>query len=56
MDCDDSLCIDPIKLQKFCEMECDFIEGKLIDKISKRHIKAIVVVHIFGNMADFTCI
>ncbi|MDR1522239.1 MAG: LegC family aminotransferase [Streptococcaceae bacterium] len=52
MDCDDSLCIDPIKLKQFCEKECEFISEKLINKKTKKHIKAIIVVHIFGNMAD----
>lgn len=52
MDCDDSLCIDPIKLQEFCENECSFVDEKLIDKKTKRHIKSIIVVHVFGNMAD----
>lgn len=56
MDCDDSLCMDPIKLQKFCETECDFTDGKLIDKQTGRHIKAMVVVHVFGNMADMEAI
>ncbi|QHQ60692.1 LegC family aminotransferase [Anaerocolumna sedimenticola] len=52
MDCDDSLTMDPLKLEKFCDTECDFIEGKLIDRSSGKHIKAIVIVHVFGNMAD----
>ncbi len=52
MDCDDSLCIDPVKLEAFCKNECDFIDGKLINKVTKKHIKAIIVVHVFGNMAD----
>lgn len=52
MDCDDSLCIDPEKLKKFCEEECEFLDNKLINKLTRKHIKAIVVVHVFGNMAD----
>lgn len=52
MDCDDSLCMDVNKLKDFCETECDFIEGKLINKTTDKHIKALVVVHVFGNMAD----
>ncbi|ADL52106.1 LegC family aminotransferase [Clostridium cellulovorans] len=52
MDCDDSLTIDVIKLQSFIDTQCDFVNGKLINKISKRHIKAIVIVHVFGNLAD----
>lgn len=52
MDCDDSLTIDPDKLLEFCQNECSFINGKLINNKTKKHIKAIVVVHVFGNMAD----
>jgi dTDP-4-amino-4,6-dideoxygalactose transaminase len=56
MDCDDSLTMDVTKLEVFCEKECNFIEGKLINKISGKHIKALIVVHIFGNMADMEAI
>lgn len=52
MDCDDSLCMDVDKLKDFCELECNFIEGKLINKKTDKHIKALVVVHVFGNMAE----
>jgi aminotransferase in exopolysaccharide biosynthesis len=52
MDNDDSLCIDPIKLKQFCEEDCNFVNGKLMNNITKKHIKAIIVVHVFGNMAD----
>lgn len=52
MDCDDSLCIDAEKIRIFCEQECFVREGKLIEKESGCHVKAIVVVHVFGNMAD----
>lgn len=51
MDCDDSLCMDPDKLLEFCQMECSFIKGKLINNSTGKHIKALIVVHIFGNMA-----
>lgn len=56
MDCDDSLCMDPIKLNQYCEEECEFTDGKLIDKATGRHVKAMSVVHIFGNMADMVSI
>lgn len=52
MDCDDSLCMDPVKVKSFCEEECEFINGKLIEKESGKCIKALLVVHVFGNMAD----
>ncbi|UGB30430.1 LegC family aminotransferase [Metabacillus sp. B2-18] len=52
MDCDDSLCVDPYKLMEFCRMECTFINGKLINKRTGKHVKAIIVVHVFGNMSS----
>jgi len=56
MDCDDSLCMDMTKLREFCQTECDFIDDKLINKSTGRHIKAVVVVHVFGNMADMIAV
>ncbi len=52
MDCDDSLTIDTDKLKRFCENECSFIDGKLINNKTQKYIKAVLVVHVFGNMAD----
>lgn len=52
MDCDDSLCIDPKKLKEFCEVECEFVDNELLFKLTKQKVKALVVVHVFGNMAD----
>lgn len=52
MDCDDSLCMDPEKLGEYCREECDWEDGKLTDRASGRPVKALVVVHVFGNMAD----
>ncbi len=52
MDCDDYLNMDTGKLREFCRLECDFNEGKLINKKSGARIKAIIPVHVFGNPAD----
>ena len=52
MDCDDTLNMDMSKLEEFLENECDYIEGKVINKNTKKQIKAIVVVHVFGNPAN----
>ena len=56
LDCDESLCLDPVALRRFCEEECTFDGEFLWDKISKKCIKAVVVVHVFGNMADMESI
>ena len=52
MDCDDSLCIDPDKLEQFCKEECEIKNKVLYHKATGRRIPAMVVVHVFGNMAD----
>ena len=56
MDCDDSLCMDPVKLRKFCEQECGIVDGILTHKASGKKVKAVVVVHVFGNLADMESI
>ncbi len=56
MDCDDSLCMDPVKLKSFCEEECDFIDGRLIYRQTGSYVKAVIIVHVFGNMADMEAI
>lgn len=50
MDCDDSLCMDPTKLEKFCKEECNFSQNILY--YNGKRVKALVVVHVFGNLAD----
>ena len=50
IDCDNSLCMDPLKLRRFCEERCSLDDGILNYK--GKVVKAIVVVHVFGNMAD----
>lgn len=56
MDCDDSLCMDPVKLRRFCEEECCLNETGLFHKATGKNIKALVVVHVFGNLADLEAI
>ena len=52
IDCDASLCMDPVKLDLFCETECEMVDNSLIHRVTKKQIKAILIVHVFGNMAD----
>lgn len=56
IDCDDSFCMDPVKLRRFCEEECIYRDGALTYKQDGRRIRAIVVVHVFGNLADMESI
>lgn len=50
IDCDDSFCMDTTKLQDFCQQECSFDGTQLTYK--GYPVKAVVIVHVFGNMAD----
>jgi perosamine synthetase len=56
VDCNDDLTLDEDKLEMFCERECEFINGILFNKETKRSIRAIVVVHVFGNAANMESI
>ena len=50
--CDDSLCIDPDAVEDFCANRCTLRDGKLYNKKTGAHVKALEVVHVFGNLAD----
>lgn len=54
IDCDDTFTMDPVKLREFCENECEF-DGAVLTYKGKI-VKALVVVHVFGNMADMVSI
>lgn len=56
MDCDDSLCMDPEKLRRFCEEECRLEEDRLVHLGTGKTVKAVIVVHVFGNLADMEAI
>lgn len=56
MDCDESFCMDVQKLTSFIEKECYFDGERLTLKTDGKVIKALVVVHVFGNMADMETI
>ncbi len=52
MDCDDSLCLDVNKLDRYLSEECDFTGGALRDKLLGRPVKALIAVHVFGNSGN----
>ncbi|MDF2868543.1 MAG: aminotransferase family protein [Anaerocolumna sp.] len=54
IDCDDYLTLDSVKLTKYCEEQCSYVNGILRNKLSGKQIKAIIVVHVFGNIADMS--
>ena len=51
-DCDESLCIDPTQVREFLESECSIKDGFTIHEASKKIVKALIIVHVFGNIAD----
>lgn len=52
MDCDDSLNMDCDKLEEFLKKECILTLNGLKNKNTNRYIRALVVVHVFGYMAN----
>lgn len=52
IDCDDTLCMDPNKIEEFCQNECEMRDGILTNKKTGAKIKVLVIVHVFGNIAN----
>lgn len=52
IDCDEDLNISPGKIRDFLYNNCYLKDGKTINKKTGRHIKAMIVVHVFGNPAN----
>ena len=50
--CDDSLCLDPDAVEDFCANRCTLKADGLYNNASGAKVTALVVVHVFGNMAD----
>ena len=50
--CDDSLCICPDAVEEFCRDRCETRDGALYNKTTGARVRALVAVHVFGNMAD----
>lgn len=52
IDCDDYLTIDTKKLKEFCSTKCYMKNNSLINMKTGKKIKALIVVHTFGNLAN----
>lgn len=48
--------MDPQKLTDFLEKECNVVNGNLINKTTKRRVKAVLPVHILGHPCDMEAI
>lgn len=56
MDCDSYGNMDPEKLRRFCQTQCTLTDKGLVNNKTGKIVKAVVVTHIFGNMADMESI
>lgn len=52
MDCDKYGNMDMEKLNEFCRNECIKSKNGLINRRTNKRIAAVIVTHVFGNMAD----
>ncbi|MBR5252168.1 MAG: LegC family aminotransferase [Oscillospiraceae bacterium] len=52
VDCDDYLCMDPKSVRSFLEANCEIRDGKTYNKTTGAQVKAMMPVHVFGNMCD----
>ena len=52
VDCDDYLCMDPKSVRSFLETNCEIRDGKTYNKNTGAQVKAMMPVHVFGNMCD----
>jgi dTDP-4-amino-4,6-dideoxygalactose transaminase len=44
--------LDPIKLQEFLETQCYTHEGSLLHRRTSKRVRAVIPVHLYGQMAD----
>lgn len=50
-DCDDDLGINVNEIKKYLSEQCIIENNKTIEKKSGKHVKAIIPVHVFGNVS-----
>jgi len=51
-DCDDHLCIDAKQVKEYINTRCTFSDGILKETESGKTVKAIIPVHVFGDLCD----
>lgn len=52
MDADETMNMDLDKLERFLDESCYIENGKTYNKSTKKHVKGVVIVHVFGNPID----
>ena len=50
--CNDTLCMDPALAEEWLAHHTELCAGRCVNKKTGAQVKALVVVHVFGNMAD----
>lgn len=55
-DCDEHLCMDAKQIQTYIDTRCTFAQGALTETESGKTVKAIVPVHVFGDLCDMDAI
>lgn len=56
IDCDESMGMDAMVIKKYIENHCIYKNGKVIDIKSNKQVKAIIPVHVFGNVCNLEAI
>lgn len=56
MDCDKYGSMDMDKLENFCQTQCTLTQQGLVNNKSNKIIKAVIVTHVFGNMANMVAL
>lgn len=51
-DCTDNMCIDVPQIQKYIDEHCIYDGKKLIENESRKQVKGIIPVHVFGDTCD----
>ncbi len=50
--CDETATMDADAVEDFCANHCTMKDGKLYNNKTGAHVSALVMVHVFGNLAD----
>ena len=51
-DCDEHLCMDVGQVQEYIDTRCTFSDGILKERDSRKTVKAMIPVHVFGDLCD----
>ena len=52
----DTLCMDPQKIRDFLEQECIWKSGSLVNKSTRRKVRGIIPVHLYGHPVNMSTI